>query len=91
MEIKKNRHGNDRSYEKVDSNRIRVTGESKFTRASQNDDGVLTMFDFEGGPCFNVGGKIRFQHSEWKIKKMEIVKNQYDLASVMLHVDWTKK
>ena len=49
------------------------------------------MFDFEGGPCFNVGGKIRFQHSEWKIKKMEIVKNQYDLASVMLHVDWTKK
>ena len=91
MEIKKNRHGNDRSYEKVDSNRIRVTGESNFIRASENDDGVLTMFDFEGGPCFNVGGKIRFQHSEWKIKKIEEVKNQYDLASVMLHVDWTKK
>ena len=91
MEIKKNRYGSDRSYEKVDSNRIRVTGESNFIRASENDDGVLTMFDFEGGPCFNVGGKIRFQHSEWKIKKMEIVKNQYDLASVMLHVDWTKK
>ena len=91
MEIKKNRYGSDRSYEKVDSNRIRVTGESNFIRASENDDGVLTMFDFEGGPCFNVGGKIRFQHSEWKIKEIEEVKNQYDLASVMLHVDWTKK
>ena len=47
MEIKKNRLGHDRSYEKVDSNRIRVTGKSKFTRASENDDGVITMFDFE--------------------------------------------
>tara|TARA_Y100001937_G_scaffold94734_1_gene128540 strand:- start:11803 stop:12078 length:276 start_codon:yes stop_codon:yes gene_type:complete len=91
MEIKKNRLGHDRSYEKVDSNRIRVTGKSKFTRASENDDGVITMFDFEGGPCFNIGGKIRFQHSEWIITEIEPVKLSHDLESVMLHVEWTKK
>ena len=35
MEIKKSRYGEDRSYEKVDEKRIRVTGNSKFTRSSQ--------------------------------------------------------
>ena len=56
MEIKKNRYGQDRSYERVDEKRIRVRGNSKYQRESADDNGNITMFDFEGGPCFNLHG-----------------------------------
>ena len=48
MEIVKNRYGVDRVIEKIDSTRIRVMGESLFSRGSQDYDGNKTMFDFEG-------------------------------------------
>tara|TARA_Y100001958_G_C21162895_1_gene496362 strand:- start:769 stop:1047 length:279 start_codon:yes stop_codon:yes gene_type:complete len=92
MEIKKNRYGSDRAYQKVDSKRIRVTGTSKFSRQAQTDDGVISMYDFEGGPCFNLGGKIRFQHSDWKINKIEPIPALHEgLAEVVLHVDLNNK
>ena len=52
MEIKKNRYGVERVYEKIDETRIRITGESLFTRGSNDENGVQMMFDFEGGPCY---------------------------------------
>jgi hypothetical protein len=54
MEIVQNRYNVDRVLEKIDSNRIRIMGESLFTRTSQDENGNLTMYDFEGGPCLNV-------------------------------------
>jgi len=87
MEIVKNRYGVERVIEKIDSTRIRVMGESLFSRGSQDDDGNQTMFDFEGGPCLNVGGTINYYGSEFKIVsiKPEEVK-QENIASVILEV-----
>ena len=61
MEIKKNRYGDERSVEKIGSEKFRVMGESQFSRTSEDEDGNITMFDFEGGPCFNIGGTLNFK------------------------------
>ena len=64
-------------------------GESKFTRASEDKDGNVTMFDFEGGPCYNVGGTIRYQKTNWKIVEIKPEKSKYEeLASVVLEVKY---
>ena len=39
MEIKKNRYGQDRSYERVDEKRIRVRGNSKYQRIKSTRKG----------------------------------------------------
>jgi len=70
MEITQNRYGNDRVVEKISPTKLRIMGESLFSRGSQNDDGRVTMYDFEGGPCLNVGGKIRFGKTDWEILKI---------------------
>ena len=87
MEIVQNRYGVDRVIEKIDSTRIRVMGESLFSRGSQDDNGNQTMFDFEGGPCLNVGGTIQYYGTDFKIVsiKPEIIKEE-NVASVVLEV-----
>lgn len=88
MEVIQNRYGEDRVIEKLASNKIRITGESLFTRKSETNDGKLTMFDFEGGPCLNVGGRLKYLNSEWTIT--EILSNytsKNNLVSVTLIVD----
>lgn len=67
MEINQNRYGSDRSIEKISHNRLRIMGESLFVRQSHDNDGNCIMFDFEGGPCLTVGGKIKFANSDWTI------------------------
>lgn len=87
MEIVKNRYGNDRVIEKIGDTRIRVMGDSLITRQSQDDNGNLTMFDFEGGPCLNVGGKIKYLGTEFKIQSIKQEESkQEDLYSVLLEV-----
>jgi len=78
MEIIKSRYGLERTIEKIDTNRLRVMGESQFQRVAQNDEGETTMFDFEGGPVLSVGGDIYFQKSKWKIEKIEPVKPKFE-------------
>ena len=87
MEIIQNRYGVDRVIEKIDSNRIRVMGESLFTRRAEDENGNQTMFDFEGGPCLNVGGTITYKGTKFKIKsiKSETTKME-NVASVILEV-----
>jgi hypothetical protein len=70
MEIVKSRYGLDRTIEKIGSDRLRVMGETQFARQAQNDEGEITMFDFEGGPCLSVGGDVYFQKMKWKIKSI---------------------
>lgn len=87
MEIIQNRYGVDRVIEKIDSTRIRVMGESLFSRGSQDDDGNQTMFDFEGGPCLNVGGKIKYKGTYFKINSITPEKSREEnVASVVLEV-----
>jgi len=87
MEIIQNRYGVDRVIEKIDSTRIRVMGESLIARGSQDEDGNQTMFDFEGGPCLNVGGKITYKGSDFKIKSITSEKvREENVASVVLEV-----
>ncbi len=71
MEIKKNRYGDDRVIEKIGSDKFRIMGESQFSRQSTDGEGNITMFDFEGGPCLNVGAKLNFNNVDWKIKKIK--------------------
>jgi len=87
MEIIKNRYGVDRVYEKLDSTRIRVMGESLIARGSQDEDGNQTMFDFEGGPCLNVGGKIKYMGTDFKILSIKSEQTKMEnVASVVLEV-----
>lgn len=73
MEIFKSRYGTERVIQKIDSNRLRVQGESLFCRTSTNDEGETTMFDFEGGPILSVGGEILFGNMKWKIRAINPV------------------
>jgi hypothetical protein len=87
MEIIKSRYGLDRSVEKIDVNTLRVMGQSEFVRVSENKKKKVSMFDFEGGPCLTVGGKVRYGNLNWKILdiKQEDSKNQ-NLSTVLLKV-----
>ncbi len=86
MENYINRNGEERTIERILHNKIRVMGNSKFIRKSSDAHG-LTMFDFEGGPCLNVGGKIRFEKLDWYIEDIIQEDTQYtDFASVQLIV-----
>ena len=46
------------------------------------------MFDFEGGPCLNVGGTIKYLKTDWVIKKIHPEESsQENLVSVVLEVE----
>jgi len=87
MEIIQNRYGVDRVIEKIDSTRIRVMGESLIARGSQDEDGNQTMFDFEGGPCLNLGGKIKYRGTDFKINSITLEKSREEnVSSVVLEI-----
>ena len=87
MEIVKNRYGTERVLEKISDTKIRVMGESLFSRGSEDTDGKQTMFDFEGGPCLNIGGKIKYMGSDFKINSITPEKSREEnIASVVLEV-----
>lgn len=88
MEIVKSRFGQERSIERINLNKVRVLGESQFVRKSQNKNGDVTLFDFEGGPAYTLGGKLNFEKMLWKIRKIEPMESGYkDLYEVNLHID----
>lgn len=87
MEIIKSRYGLDRSVEKIDVNTLRVMGQSEFVRVSENKKKKVSMFDFEGGPCLTVGGKVRYGNLNWKILDIKQEDSKYqNLSSVLLKV-----
>ena len=86
MDVIKSRYGKDRSIEKLGDRRIRIMGESEKTLCSKNDKGVVTMFDFEGGPCYNVGGTIKHQKTTWKIKQIIVEKGSISINGISLTV-----
>ncbi len=86
MENYINRNGEERTIERISHDRIRVMGNSYFIRKSSDGIG-LTMFDFEGGPCLNVGGKIKFEKLDWYIHQIEEETTTYpNFTSVQLFV-----
>ena len=88
MEIVKSRYGLERSIERINLNLVRVMGESQFIRKSTNKQGDITMFDFEGGPCYSLGGKFQFEKMQWRINGIEPRESGYkDLYEVNLHIE----
>ena len=88
MDVIKSRYGKDRSIEKLGDRRIRVMGESQSTKVRKGKGGEISMFDFEGGPCYNLGGTIKLQKSTWKIKEIVLEEPKYEeLTSIILKVD----
>jgi hypothetical protein len=62
-------------------------GESQFSRGAEDASGNQTMFDFEGGPCLNVGGKIRYMKTNWTITKIKPEPSKHEnMASVIVEV-----
>ena len=87
METTKNRNGQDRTFQRISHNKVRVIGESQFVRKSADDNGNITMFDFEGGPAFNIGAKIKFEKLEWKINGIRLEPSPHqNFHSVQLDV-----
>lgn len=89
MEIIQNRYGEDRVIEKIAPDKLRVMGESTFTRTSTNYNGETIMFDFEGGPFLMVGNTIKYLKLDWTIK--EIIPEQStqpNLESVILKIEF---
>jgi hypothetical protein len=88
MEIVKSRYGLERSIERIDIGRIRVMGESQFIRKSTNKQGDVSLFDFEGGPCYTLGGKVFFEKMNWRVRGIEPRESGFkDLYEVILYVD----
>jgi hypothetical protein len=88
MEITKSRFGQERSIERINLNKVRVLGESQFVRKSTNKNGDVTLFDFEGGPAYTLGGKLSFEKMMWKINYIEPMESGYkDLYEVYLHIE----
>jgi hypothetical protein len=88
MEIVKSRYGLERSIERIDIGRVRVMGESQFIRKSTNKHGDVSLFDFEGGPCYTLGGKVFFEKMQWRIRGIEPRDTKHkDLYEVVLYVD----
>jgi hypothetical protein len=88
MEIVKSRYGLERSIERIDIGRIRVMGESQFIRKSTNKQADVSLFDFEGGPCYTLGGKVFFEKMNWRIRGIEPRESGFkDLYEVILYVD----
>ena len=88
MEIVKSRYGLERSIERIDIGRVRVMGESQFIRKSTNKHGDVSLFDFEGGPCYTLGGKVFFEKMQWRINGIEPMESGYkDLYEVNLHIE----
>ena len=88
MEIVKSRFGIDRSIERINLNKVRIMGESQFIRKSTNKNGDVTLFDFEGGPAYTLGGKLNFEKMLWKIRGSEPKERGYkDLYEVIRHID----
>lgn len=87
MEIVKNRYGLDRVVEKIDTDRIKVMGETQFERTSTDKDGQVIMFDFEGGPLLSVNSFIQFGKFKWKIEDIEVLNRRYEgLSECVLKV-----
>ena len=42
------------------------------------------MFDFEGGPCFNIGGTLRFKKVDWTITSIKQENTRNELCSVIV-------
>jgi hypothetical protein len=88
MEIVKSRYGLERSIERIDIGRVRVMGESQFIRKSTNKQGDVSLFDFEGGPCYTLGGKVFFEKMQWRIRGIEPRDSKFkELYEVILYVD----
>jgi hypothetical protein len=88
MEIVKSRYGLERSIERIDIGRVRVMGESQFIRKSTNKHGDVSLFDFEGGPCYTLGGKVFFEKMQWRIRGIDPRDTKHkDLYEVVLYVD----
>lgn len=85
MEIIQNRYGVDRVIDKIGDSKIRVMGESYMVRTSEDEDGTLKMYDFEGGPCLNVGGSITYKGTQFKIESIQIEENP-NVSTVLLEV-----
>lgn len=74
MEIIQSKRSEDRILERIDFQRIRVSGTSDKIR-KRTKDGKINIFDFDGGPYYNIGGYIKFEKMTYKINNITQIEN----------------
>ena len=83
----KSRHGDVRIISQIGETTYVVEGVSLYSRGASDEQGQMTMFDFEGGPCYVVGQRFPFQDSANVIKTLKANPNQVrNYASVIVTV-----
>lgn len=87
MEIIKSKNGKDRAIVRIDFQTLRIISErSKFRIYRDRKSNEVKMFDFDGGPMLNVGGKLNFENMFWRIERMEMLKTDNDLNEIKLKI-----
>ena len=64
------RYGDSRVISQIATNTYRVEGHSLYTRGATREDGVMEMFDFEGGPCYVLGQRFPLKDSSTVITEL---------------------
>lgn len=70
MEVIQSKNGAERVIDRINFEKIRVTGKSKRIRRKQENEKIV-LFDFEGGPHYNVGGSLTFEKMKYKIDNIQ--------------------
>ena len=81
------RQGDVRIISQIGETTYVVEGVSLYSRGASDDQGQMSLFDFEGGPCYVVGQRFPFQDSANVIKTLKANPNQVrNYASVIVTV-----
>jgi hypothetical protein len=91
VEFITNRYGDMREVTQISMDKIRVSGNSEFSRTARDSDNSIIMFDFEGGPCINKGATVKFFKTKWVVESIDILDEKYqNMHSVLLTVKFSK-
>lgn len=81
------RYGDRRTIRNNGGGSYTVEGISRYYRVAQNDEGKITMFDFEGGPCIHLGENFPPESPNSIIEEIIVEKSdKKDYAKVTLVV-----
>lgn len=86
------RYGDDRIITQIEESTYRVHGKSRYVRWSTDTDGVITMYDFEGGPAYFLGQGFPELTSKSVISKLRLDANaESGYGSVFVEVATPRK
>lgn len=77
MHVVSNKNGQDRVYEFLFHDDLRITGESLFTRTKTNSKDEIIMFSMEGGPSFGVNSTFMYRGLKFNVDSIQLEEGTY--------------